>query len=123
MPSQRKQFNVRADEETEARVERLLPMVKRALGLEVTISDLFRLGMIELERRYGPPHQLAVAGSPPLAIAGSSPVGYGSALEDELFTAEEMAGEPDAPPKPARRPKAAKRPAAGGKQARKRKGE
>ena len=52
MPSKRKQFNVRADPETEARVKRLLPQVKEALGLEVTVSDLFRLGMIALERLY-----------------------------------------------------------------------
>src|SRR5262249_15903930 len=53
MPSQRKQFNVRADDETEARVQRLLPLVKQALGIDVSISDLFRLGMIELERKHG----------------------------------------------------------------------
>jgi hypothetical protein len=52
MPSQRKQFNVRADDETEARVQRLLPLVKAAVGLEIGISDLFRLGMIELEKKY-----------------------------------------------------------------------
>jgi hypothetical protein len=53
MPSKRKQINVRADAETEARIKRLLPRVREALGLEVTVSDLFRMGMMELERRYG----------------------------------------------------------------------
>jgi hypothetical protein len=53
MPSNRKQLNVRADEETEKRVERLLPLVSKALGLQVSRSDLFRLGMIELERKFG----------------------------------------------------------------------
>ena len=52
MPSKRKQINVRSDVETEQRVRRLLPLVKQAIGLEVTVSDLFRLGMIELERKY-----------------------------------------------------------------------
>jgi hypothetical protein len=54
MPSKRKQLNVRADEETERRIKRLLPAVSAALGLAVTMSDLFRLGMIELERKYVP---------------------------------------------------------------------
>jgi hypothetical protein len=53
MPSNRKQLNVRTDEETEKRVERLLPLVSKALGLQVSRSDLFRLGMIELERKFG----------------------------------------------------------------------
>jgi hypothetical protein len=53
MPSNRKQLNVRADEETEKRVERLLLLVSKALGLRVSRSDLFRLGMIELERKFG----------------------------------------------------------------------
>jgi hypothetical protein len=55
MPSTRKQINVRADADTEARIHRLLPVVKAAVGLEVTVSDLFRLGMVELERKYGRP--------------------------------------------------------------------
>jgi hypothetical protein len=53
MANKRKQFNVRSDPETEARVKRLLPMVSRAIGLEVSVADLFRLGMLELERRFG----------------------------------------------------------------------
>ena len=53
MPSKRRQFNVRADDETEERIERLLPLVKQSLGLEVSVSDLFRLGMLELEKRFG----------------------------------------------------------------------
>ena len=53
MPSNRKQLNVRADEETANRVERLLLLVSKLLGLQVSRSDLFRLGMIELERKFG----------------------------------------------------------------------
>jgi hypothetical protein len=36
-------------------VRRLLPLVKEAVGLEIGISDLFRLGMIELEKKYAAP--------------------------------------------------------------------
>jgi len=54
MPSDRKQINVRLDQETEKRVERLLPAVTAALGIKVSQSDLFRLGMIELERKFLP---------------------------------------------------------------------
>ena len=57
MPSKRRQINVRADAETEARIQRLLPIVKESLGLDVTVSDLFRLGMIELEKRFGKPQK------------------------------------------------------------------
>lgn len=52
MPSDRKQLNVRMDDETEERVARLLPAVSEAIGLKVSQSDLFRLGMIELERKF-----------------------------------------------------------------------
>jgi hypothetical protein len=67
MPSNRKQLNVRADEETEKRVERLLPLVSKALGLQVSRSDLFRLGMIELERKFG-----SEAAAPPEPAAGKA---------------------------------------------------
>jgi hypothetical protein len=33
-------------------VERLKPAVTEAVGLPVSYSDLFRLGMLELEKRY-----------------------------------------------------------------------
>jgi hypothetical protein len=52
MPSSRKQLNVRMDDVTQARVDRLLPIVSAAVGLDLSMSDLFRLAMIELERRY-----------------------------------------------------------------------
>jgi hypothetical protein len=67
MPSNRKQLNVRADEETEKRVERLLPLVSKALGLRVSRSDLFRLGMIELERKFGGEAGAAPPGHEPVA--------------------------------------------------------
>jgi hypothetical protein len=50
----RKQLNIRVDDETEARVRRLLSSVRAALGLPVSQSDLFRLGMIELEKKFPP---------------------------------------------------------------------
>jgi hypothetical protein len=52
VPSKRKQINVRVDPETEQRIQRLLPIIKETTGLEITVSDLVRLGMIELERKH-----------------------------------------------------------------------
>jgi hypothetical protein len=54
VPSDRKQLNIRMDAETEERVNRLLAAVSAAIGLKVSQSDLFRLGMIELEKKYLP---------------------------------------------------------------------
>lgn len=54
MPSDRKQLNIRLDPETEERVSRLLVSVSASIGLKVTQSDLFRLGMIELEKKFPP---------------------------------------------------------------------
>lgn len=55
MPSKRTQINVRLDPESEARLPRVREAVSRAIGLEVSQSDLFRLGLIELERKHCPP--------------------------------------------------------------------
>ncbi len=52
MPSKRKQLNVRLDLETEKLVSELLPVMRKAIGLELSQSDLFRLGMIELRKKY-----------------------------------------------------------------------
>lgn len=54
VPSDRKQINVRLDDETEERVARLLVSVSKSIGLKMSQSDLFRLGMIELEKRFPP---------------------------------------------------------------------
>jgi hypothetical protein len=70
MPSKRKQLNVRADDETEQRVVRLLPLVSKALGVQVSRSDLFRLGMIELERKFG-----GEAAAPPAPKPAAGKVG------------------------------------------------
>jgi hypothetical protein len=48
----RKQINVRLDEETEERIARLTPIVKEALGINVTMSDLIRLAVRALAREY-----------------------------------------------------------------------
>jgi len=48
----RTQLNVRYDADTGERVAKLLPAVSAALGLVVSQSDLFRLGMIELEKKF-----------------------------------------------------------------------
>ena len=53
--STRKQLNIRMDAETEERVARLLLSVAAAYGIPVSQSDLFRLGMIELEKKFPPP--------------------------------------------------------------------
>jgi hypothetical protein len=57
MPSDRKQLNVRMDAETAERVNRLLVSVSASFGIPVSQSDLFRLGMIELEKRFPPVDQ------------------------------------------------------------------
>lgn len=54
MPSDRKQINVRVDAETEALLPALCEAIGLATGLKVTNSDLFRMGMHELKRRYLP---------------------------------------------------------------------
>jgi hypothetical protein len=52
MGADRQQINVRVDDESTALIERLLPVVSRALGLAVNKSDLFRLGLRELALKY-----------------------------------------------------------------------
>lgn len=54
MPSQNKQINVRIDDETRAMVSRVKDAVSASLGLKVSVSDLFRLGLQELERKHSP---------------------------------------------------------------------
>jgi hypothetical protein len=52
MASDRKQINVRVNDDTRALIEQLVPAVSAAIGLEVTFSDLFRLGLLELKGKY-----------------------------------------------------------------------
>lgn len=52
MPSDRKQLNVRLDRDTENLLNALQPVVSQAIGLRVSQADLFRLGLIELRKRY-----------------------------------------------------------------------
>ena len=54
MPSQRKQFNVRPDDDTWELVRQLRPAVSANLGLAVSLSDLFRLGMLALKEKHLP---------------------------------------------------------------------
>lgn len=61
MPSDRKQINVRVDEQTEALLKALLPAVSADIGLELTQSDLFRLGLLELRKKYLPDYQQRAA--------------------------------------------------------------
>ncbi len=48
----RKQINIRLDMDTEKLLEDLQPIVSKAIGLQVSQSDLFRLGMLELWKKY-----------------------------------------------------------------------
>ena len=52
MPSKLPQLNVRLDPDTEETVKRLIPAITSALGLKVSQSDLFRLGVQELRKKY-----------------------------------------------------------------------
>jgi hypothetical protein len=52
MASQRKQINVRVDEDTESRIASVQASASTAMGLQLSVSDLFRLGLIELEKKY-----------------------------------------------------------------------
>jgi hypothetical protein len=48
----RRQVNVRIDDETSDRLERVQAAGSASLGLRLSISDVFRLGLVELERKY-----------------------------------------------------------------------
>lgn len=54
VPSNRKQINVRLDEETEAELPELRERMSKTIGLELSYSDLFRLGVAELKKKYTP---------------------------------------------------------------------
>lgn len=54
MPSKRRQFNVRPDDATWEIIDRVKPLVEAAIGIEVSYSELLRLGMAELERKHAP---------------------------------------------------------------------
>lgn len=48
----RKQINVRVDDESEARLNRLVDTASAALGLNLSQSDVIRLALIALEEKY-----------------------------------------------------------------------
>jgi hypothetical protein len=50
----RRQINVRLDLVSQRRLSRLLPMVSEAVGIDLSQSDLIRLALLELEKRYAP---------------------------------------------------------------------
>lgn len=54
MPSERKQINVRLDPDTERTIAELLPVVSKSIGLNVSQADLFRLGILELQKKFMP---------------------------------------------------------------------
>ena len=57
VPSKRKQVNVRVDAEAEELMNQLLVAVSARIGLEVSQSDLFRLGLLALKKEYLPAEQ------------------------------------------------------------------
>lgn len=53
MPSDRKQVNIRMDEEGLSRLGRLVITMRSALGLSsLSQSDVIMAGLVELEKRY-----------------------------------------------------------------------
>lgn len=52
MPSERKQLNVRLDEEMEQLFAELMPKAGEATGLKVSQSDVIRLALRALAREY-----------------------------------------------------------------------
>lgn len=69
MPSDRRQFNVRMNDDTAARVDRLLPVVARAVGLELTQAQFLALAVAALEAKHlvgdgGPTAPIQVTSAP-----------------------------------------------------------
>jgi hypothetical protein len=54
MPSKRRQFNIRPDDATWSLIDRVKPLIEAAIGIEVSQSELLRLGMLALEEKYAP---------------------------------------------------------------------
>ena len=54
MPSKRKQVNVRIDDHQVAVIPRLAAAIEAQQGIAVSVSDLFRMGIVRLEREYLP---------------------------------------------------------------------
>jgi hypothetical protein len=52
MPSKRKQINIRVDAEMEAMLPAIRAAIAATTGLAATNSDLFRMGVHELVKRY-----------------------------------------------------------------------
>jgi len=50
----RKQLNIRMDEEGEARLERLVPIMSGVLGIPLNTSDVVRLALVALEEKHAP---------------------------------------------------------------------
>jgi hypothetical protein len=48
----RKQLNVRLDEESADRLDRLIPVVSKVVGLNLSQSDIIRLALLALEEKH-----------------------------------------------------------------------
>lgn len=49
---ERKQINVRVDEEIERQISRLMVLLSAELGVTITITDVVRLGVLELAKKH-----------------------------------------------------------------------
>jgi hypothetical protein len=55
MGSERRQFNVRMNDETAAKVDRLIPLVSTQLKIEISQAQFFALAVAALEEKYAEP--------------------------------------------------------------------
>jgi hypothetical protein len=51
--AKRVQVTIRLDAEANERAEQLRKAISRGVGQKVTLSEVFRLGLVALEREYG----------------------------------------------------------------------
>lgn len=62
MASDRKQINVRMDDETAGWLAELAESMRVALGINVTRTDVFKAALAELRKKYPPPAKPAPRG-------------------------------------------------------------
>jgi hypothetical protein len=54
MPSKVRQVNIRPDADTLALLDRVRQSASAAVGIPLSMTAIFRLGLLELERKYPP---------------------------------------------------------------------
>lgn len=50
----RSQLNIRVSEAVKARIDRIQKQIEQELGFSPSVADVFTMGLVLLERRYGP---------------------------------------------------------------------